>query len=129
MALGGKRIKRRGEGKCLMPSCPNPMRENNLCGAHNVKDYRAKRIITKNFKRESLVREVAEITGLSQPKVSQIVNIILSQISQSLNKREKVSIRGFGVFDTHSRSVNVYGPRAYFRPAAALRYMVNHDYK
>lgn len=91
-----------------------------------MKDYFRNRSRTyKSYCKPYLIQEVAEVTGLSQDKVRIIVETILSQIVQSIRKGERVEIRGFGVFDTHSRPIRIYGPRVYFRPSSALRQMVN----
>jgi DNA-binding protein HU-beta len=50
-----------------------------------------------------LVEAIANETGLSKTKSSEVVNTIVKTISESLAKGEKVSLTGFGTWTTNTR--------------------------
>lgn len=50
-----------------------------------------------------LVEAIANETGLSKTKSSEVVNTIVKTISESLAKGEKVSLAGFGTWTTNTR--------------------------
>jgi len=50
-----------------------------------------------------LVNVVAEKTGLTKVKSSKVVDSIVESISSALTKGEKVSLIGFGTFETVTR--------------------------
>jgi len=50
-----------------------------------------------------LVEAIANETGLSKTKSSEVVNTIVKTISESLAKGEKVSLTGFGTWSTNTR--------------------------
>jgi DNA-binding protein HU-beta len=50
-----------------------------------------------------LVNSLSEQTGLSKSKSTEVINAIVSVVSESLSKGEKVTIAGFGTFATSER--------------------------
>ena len=51
-----------------------------------------------------LINEVANSTGLSKTKSSEAIDAVVSAIENSLAKGEKVSLVGFGSFETSKRN-------------------------
>jgi len=50
-----------------------------------------------------LINEVAESTGLTKVKASEVINTIVSAVQGALSKGEKVTLVGFGTFGTAKR--------------------------
>lgn len=50
-----------------------------------------------------LINEVASSTGLSKTKSSEAIDAVVNAIENSLAKGEKVSLVGFGSFETSTR--------------------------
>lgn len=51
-----------------------------------------------------LINEVANTTGLSKTKSSEAIEAVVTAIENSLAKGEKVSLIGFGSFETTTRA-------------------------
>lgn len=54
--------------------------------------------------KSDLINEVANSTGLSKTKSSEAIDAVVSAIEKSLAKGEKVSLVGFGSFETSKRN-------------------------
>ncbi len=50
-----------------------------------------------------LINEISDKTGLTKTKSGEVINSILDSIQESLSKGEKVTLVGFGTFDTIKR--------------------------
>jgi DNA-binding protein HU-beta len=50
-----------------------------------------------------LVNEIASSTGLTKTKSSDVIDSIITAITESLSKGEKVTLVGFGTFTTSKR--------------------------
>jgi DNA-binding protein HU-beta len=50
-----------------------------------------------------LVNEIASNTGLTKTKSSDVIDSIITAITESLSKGEKVTLVGFGTFTTSKR--------------------------
>jgi DNA-binding protein HU-beta len=50
-----------------------------------------------------LVNEIASNTGLTKTKSSDVIDSIITSITESLSKGEKVTLVGFGTFTTSKR--------------------------
>ncbi len=50
-----------------------------------------------------LVNSLAEKTGLTKTKSNEVIDTLVSVISESLSKGEKVTLVGFGTFTTSQR--------------------------
>lgn len=85
-----------------------------------------------------LVERVAREAELTKKDAEQLVEIIFESIIGSLNKGEKIELRGFGSFRVRSRnartgrnpktgaSVEIPAKRvAYFKPGKELKEMIN----
>ena len=87
-----------------------------------------------------LIEEVLRITELPRKESETIVETIFESIIQSLQKGDKIEIRGFGSFRTRQRQPRVgrnpkTGARVevpakripYFKPSKELKDLVNHE--
>jgi DNA-binding protein HU-beta len=54
--------------------------------------------------RAELVSNLAKKSGLTKIKTNQIIDSLLSIISESLSNGDKVTLVGFGTFTSHQRS-------------------------
>ena len=54
-----------------------------------------------------LINEVATTTGLSKTKSSEAIDAVVSAIEKTLAKGEKVSLVGFGSFETSTRGERI----------------------
>lgn len=50
-----------------------------------------------------LVSEIASRTGLTKTKSSEVIDSVIESIQESLSRGEKVTLVGFGTFDTITR--------------------------
>ena len=57
--------------------------------------------------KRDLVIRISEETGLIQTQVFDVVQMILSHITESLAKGDKVELRNFGIFDVKIRKARV----------------------
>ena len=57
--------------------------------------------------KRDLVIRISEETGLIQTQVFDVVQMILSHITESLAKGDKVELRNFGIFDVKIRKSRV----------------------
>lgn len=53
--------------------------------------------------KSDLVNSIAEQTGLSKSKSNEALDALVSAVSESLSKGEKVTLVGFGTFTTSKR--------------------------
>ena len=53
--------------------------------------------------KSDLVNSIAEKTGLSKTKSNDVIDAFVSAVTESLSKGEKVTLVGFGTFDTITR--------------------------
>ena len=53
----------------------------------------------KNFTRNDIVQKVVEESGLSQLKAFNIVQRVLSEITEAVARGQKIELRNFGVFE------------------------------
>jgi integration host factor subunit beta len=85
-----------------------------------------------------LVERVAKEADMTKKDAEQLVEIIFDSIIASLNKGEKIELRGFGSFRVRQRnarkgrnpktgdSVNIPAKRvAYFKPGKELKEVIN----
>lgn len=85
-----------------------------------------------------LVERVAKEADMTKKDAEQLVEIIFDSIITSLNKGEKIELRGFGSFRVRQRnarkgrnpktgdSVNIPAKRvAYFKPGKELKEVIN----
>lgn len=54
-----------------------------------------------------LIAAVAEKTGLTKKEAERIVSATFEAVTASLNKGEKVSISGFGIFEVKTREARI----------------------
>jgi len=54
-----------------------------------------------------LVNTVAERTGMKKVDVGSMLDAVFESITDTLGKKEQVSIAGFGVFDTRTRAARI----------------------
>lgn len=86
-----------------------------------------------------LVERVAREAEMTKKDAEQLVEIIFESIVGSLNKGEKIELRGFGSFRVRERdarkgrnpktgeSVNIPAKRvAYFKPGKELKELINN---
>ena len=86
----------------------------------------------------ALIQEVADIAGLTRKRAEIIVDTVFGSIVETLQRGEKVELRGFGSFRLRRREpresrnprtggrVNVPSKRvAYFKPGKELRELIN----
>ena len=57
--------------------------------------------------KSDLINEVASTTGLSKAKSSEAIDAVVLAIENSLAKGEKVSLVGFGSFETSTRNERI----------------------
>ncbi|MCU1289950.1 MAG: Bacterial nucleoid DNA-binding protein [Acidobacteria bacterium] len=87
-----------------------------------------------------LVERVAKEADMTKKDAEQLVEIIFDSIIASLNKGEKIELRGFGSFRVRQRnarkgrnpktgdSVNIPAKRvAYFKPGKELKEVINDE--
>lgn len=87
-----------------------------------------------------LVEQVAREAEMTKKDAEQLVEIIFDSITESLNKGEKIELRGFGSFRVRERnsrkgrnpktgeSVDIPAKRvAYFKPGKELKDLINRD--
>ena len=87
-----------------------------------------------------LVESVAREAEMTKKDAEQLVEIIFDSIVSSLNKGEKIELRGFGSFRVRERnarkgrnpktgdSVNIPAKRvAYFKPGKDLKELINKN--
>ena len=88
--------------------------------------------------KSNLVNSLAEKTGLTKTKSNEVIDTLVSVISESLSKGEKVTLVGFGTFTTSQRdarkgrnqktgeTVDIPSKRvAKFKPGSELTKSVN----
>jgi DNA-binding protein HU-alpha len=56
------------------------------------------------MRKPELAAEIAEQTGLTKEKSSEIITVITDQIAKALSEDDKVSLIGFGTFSRRSRA-------------------------
>lgn len=54
-----------------------------------------------------LIAAVAEKTGLTKKEAERVVSATFEAVTASLNKGEKVSISGFGIFEVKTREARI----------------------
>ena len=54
-----------------------------------------------------LIAAIAEKTGLSKKDTERVVNATVATITENLQKGEKVSLSGFGIFEVKAREARV----------------------
>jgi DNA-binding protein HU-beta len=54
--------------------------------------------------KEELVKEIAQKTRMSQKDVGEILNSMIETIQKSVSKGKKVTLVGFGTFESRKRS-------------------------
>src|SRR6478735_8234881 len=87
-----------------------------------------------------LVESVAREADMTKKDAEQLVEIIFDSITQTLNKGEKIELRGFGSFRVRERnsrkgrnpktgdSVSIPAKRvAYFKPGKELKELINQS--
>ncbi|MBX3292467.1 MAG: integration host factor subunit beta [Acidobacteria bacterium] len=87
-----------------------------------------------------LVEQVAREAEMTKKDAEQLVEIIFDSITESLNKGEKIELRGFGSFRVRERNsrkgrnpktgeaVDIPAKRvAYFKPGKELKDLINRD--
>src|SRR5437868_14498793 len=87
-----------------------------------------------------LVERVAREAEMTKKDAEQLVEIIFDSITDTLNKGEKIELRGFGSFRVRERnsrkgrnpktgdSVAIPAKRvAYFKPGKELKELINHN--
>lgn len=85
-----------------------------------------------------LINEVASSTGLSKTKSSEVIDAVFNAIGSTLSKGEKVSLAGFGNWETKSKDARIArNPKTgeevqvpsktvtKFKPGAALNKQIN----
>ena len=86
-----------------------------------------------------LVERVAHEAEMTKKDAEQLVEIVFDSITESLNKGEKIELRGFGSFRVRERnsrkgrnpktgtSVDIPAKRvAYFKPGRELKELINN---
>lgn len=87
-----------------------------------------------------LVDEVSKTADLSKKDAERLVEIVFESIIETLNKGEKIELRGFGSFRVRERDsrrgrnpktgapVEIPAKRvAYFKPGKELKELINND--
>ena len=87
-----------------------------------------------------LVERVAQEAEMTKKDAEQLVEIVFDSITDSLNKGEKIELRGFGSFRVRERNsrkgrnpktgtaVDIPAKRvAYFKPGKELKELINGD--
>lgn len=90
--------------------------------------------------RSDLIRKVSRKSGLQEPEVEKILNLILETIQESLSCGESILIKNFGRFETRERAATVRrNPKSgidikvpkkrgvLFRPSPALKQNVQRE--
>ena len=85
-----------------------------------------------------LIEEVASISGLSRKSSEQVVNSFFESIVESLQRGQKVELRGFGTFNLRHRKARMgRNPRTgeqvhvpakvvpFFKPGKDLKALIN----
>ncbi len=85
-----------------------------------------------------LVEKVAQVADMTKKDAEQLVEIIFDSITSTLNKGEKIELRGFGSFRVRERNsrkgrnpktgeaVDIPAKRvAYFKPGKDLKELIN----
>ena len=88
--------------------------------------------------KQEIVDAVSEATGLTKVETETVMNGVMTTITESLARNERVELRGFGTFGTKHRMPKkarnpgtgevIYLPERYvptFKPAKYLRGRVN----
>ena len=88
--------------------------------------------------KQEIVDAVSEATGLTKVETETVMNGVMTTITESLARNERVELRGFGTFGTKHRmpkkarnpgtGESIYLPERYvptFKPAKYLRGRVN----
>jgi len=88
----------------------------------------------------NLVDDVANAAELTKKDAERLVEIVFDSIIQSLNKGDKIELRGFGSFRVRGRGarrgrnpktgepVNIPAKRVpYFKPGKDLKELINQD--
>ena len=88
--------------------------------------------------KQEIVDAVSEATGLTKVETETVMNGVMTTITESLARNERVELRGFGTFGTKHRMPKkarnpvtgeaIYHPERYvptFKPAKYLRGRVN----
>jgi len=88
--------------------------------------------------KQEIVDAVSEATGLTKVETETVMNGVMTTITESLARNERVELRGFGTFGTKHRMPKkarnpgtgeaIYFPERYvptFKPAKYLRGRVN----
>lgn len=55
----------------------------------------------RNFTRNDIVQKIVEEKNLTQQKASDIVDMMLEEITNALAKGQKIELRNFGVFEVY----------------------------
>jgi integration host factor subunit beta len=107
-----------------------------------VRDFR-KAAKTKDqiMTKAELVDDVAEIAELSKKDAEKLVELVFECIIETLNRGEKIELRGFGSFRVRSRNarrgrnpktgaqVDIPAKRVpYFKPGKELKELINEDH-
>jgi integration host factor subunit beta len=87
-----------------------------------------------------LVEEVAKASELTKKDAERLVEIVFQSLIETLNRGEKIELRGFGSFRLRERnsrrgrnpktgsSVDIPAKRvAYFKPGKELREIINEE--
>ena len=87
-----------------------------------------------------LVEEVAGVTEMTKKDAERLVEVVFRSLIETLNKGEKIELRGFGSFRLRERNsrrgrnpktgtpVDIPAKRvAYFKPGKELRQLLNVD--
>lgn len=95
---------------------------------------------TKQMTKADLVERVAVEAEMTKKDAEQLVEIIFDSITASLNRGEKIELRGFGSFRVRERNsrqgrnpktgatVEIPAKRvAYFKPGKELKELINTD--
>ncbi|EAR09329.1 probable DNA-binding protein [Reinekea sp. MED297] len=56
------------------------------------------------MRKPELAAAIAERADLSKDKAGEVLNVLLDQITQSVAKKESVTLVGFGTFEARSRA-------------------------
>jgi DNA-binding protein HU-beta len=54
--------------------------------------------------KENLIQVIIKKTGFSKRQSSEVLNVILEEISKTLSKGEKIVLTGFGTFEVRQRA-------------------------
>lgn len=69
----------------------------------NINEEIHRKTKNKQMNKADLVNEIAGKTGLTKTKTSEVVDSIVESIQGALSKGDKVTLVGFGTFDTITR--------------------------